>query len=161
VRRDERFNLYSSVFAPSISCRDRVPSGARKGGAGVAVVSAGVMSPRNVAGKTGAAQSAGEDTCSIGAPSGRWSGKSSCCLSSAAACCCRVEVFCIGSAWRTRRRNDEKNEANEFMCREHQRRKVTALWPRPGIAQQNGRRDHTNPDRYGAFPFRSIARRAS
>src|SRR5471032_2160983 len=109
-------------------CRLRVPSGAlgelgaRKGGAGglaISVVSVGAMSPRNVAGMAGAGAAGAPDIAGDGAALdslgslGRLSGRSSCGLSSAAVGCCREGVFCIGSAWRTRRRNDGKNDTNE------------------------------------------------
>src|ERR1700692_4134933 len=104
-----------------MSCRLRVPSGARNGGAGVldvSVVSAGPMSPRKVAGMAaGVARTvgtAGNGTALGGLGSlGRLSGRSSCGLSSAAAGRCREGVFFIGSAWRTRRTNDGHNESNE------------------------------------------------
>src|ERR1700722_19611148 len=106
-------------------CRLRAPSGAlgaRKGGAGVlavSVVSAGAISPRKVAGMAGPSAAGVPDMAGDGAALdglgslGRLSGRSSCGLSSAAAGRCREGVFCIGSAWRTRRGNDGKNESNE------------------------------------------------
>lgn len=99
--------------------------GVREGGAdglAVAVVSVGVMSPRNVAGMAGGDATGAADVPDIAGEGatldslgslGKLSGRSSCGLSSAAAGRCLEGVFCIGSAWRTRRRNDGKDNTND------------------------------------------------